>query len=106
MTHPNCTQYDTIAYMGLEQRPRDHRQSSSIMGGSNEDIESPEAARKIFEHFLTRKWNKRKDEKELSKTLKEVNQLRRLYPELWEEVFEERLERARRAWEEKYNRPW
>jgi hypothetical protein len=48
---------------------------------------TPEEAKRYFEQFFGRKWNKRKDESLLRKNLKEIVRLRTLYPDVYDKVY-------------------
>lgn len=51
----------------------------------------PEAVQAFFDRYFSKTWNRRTEEKELYRTVREVNRLRKLYPELYEAVLNERL---------------
>jgi len=60
-------------------------------GGETPEM-SREEAKAYIENFFARKWNRRKEEKEIHRTLKEINRLNRLYPGLRDEVVADALE--------------
>ena len=59
---------------------------------SQSDPQGRQAARDFFAAYLDRRWNKRADERELRRTLKEIGRLRNIHSGLWEEVVKEKAE--------------
>lgn len=72
-----------------------------ISGGQLNENEYRQGARKVIKSFLLKKWKRRKDEKELHEALNMVSQLRKKYPGLFSEVFEELLEREKEKWDKR-----
>jgi len=86
---------------GNEDEPPAHEASRAV---ASEEDEGRQAAREYFVAYFERQWHKRRDERELSKALEEVNRLRRLYPGLFEEVYGAKLERQRKLGDGKTER--
>lgn len=60
--------------------------------GEETPEKSREEAKAYIETFLARKWNRRKEEKEIHRTMKEITRLNQVYPGLRDEVIADALE--------------
>ena len=62
---------------------------SQIAEGTDDKENNQPTVKKYFISYFNKRWNKRIDEKELARTLKNIIHLRRKYPKVYKEVLSE-----------------
>lgn len=75
-------------------------------GQVNGDAEECETARALFESFLGYRWSDFKKDRRRQEMLREISELKQNHPGLFEEVYKEMFDRAKRAWEQKTGKHW